>query len=108
MIENPEAKLDWTVEKMRYNKDKTTIFYNDFLTLGTILPEAHEYRLGNRYALNWIVDQYQIFTDKRSGIINNPNREDDKQYIVKLVKKIVTISLETTKIVKSLPPLTDD
>lgn len=107
MIENKDEKLDWTVEKMRYNKDKTSVFYNDFLTLGAIPPEAHEYRLGNRSALDWIVDQYQISTDKRSGITNNPNREDDKQYIVKLVKKIVTVSLETVKIVKSLPTLTD-
>ncbi len=105
MIENKDEKLNWTVEKMRYNKDKTSVFYNDFLTLGSIPPEAHEYRLGNRSALDWIVDQYQISTDKRSGITNNPNREDDKQYIVKLIKKIVTVSLETVKIVKSLPSL---
>jgi predicted helicase len=87
---------------MRYNKDKTQIVYNDFLTLAGIPPEAHEYRLGNRSALDWIVDQYQVSTDKRSGITNDPNREDDKQYIVKLVKKIVTVSLETVKIVKTL------
>ncbi len=47
-----------------------------------IPPEAHEYRLGNRSALDWIVDQYQVSTDKRSGITNDPNREDDKQYPV--------------------------
>jgi predicted helicase len=105
MIENKEATLDWTVEKMRYNKDKTSIFYNDFLTLGNIPPEAHEYRLGNRSALDWIVDQYQISTDKRSGIINNPNRADDKQYIVKLIKKIVTVSLKTVEIEKGLQSL---
>jgi predicted helicase len=67
-----------------------------------IPPEAHEYRLGNRSALDWIVDQYQVSTDKRSGITNDPNREDEKQYIVRLIKRIVTVSLETTKLVKSL------
>ncbi len=102
MIENNAEQVDWTVEKMRYNKDKTQIIYNDFLTLGNIPPEAHSYRLGNRSALDWIVDQYKVSVDKRSGITNNPNREDDKQYIVRLIKKIVTISLETTKIVNSL------
>lgn len=102
MIENAAERVDWRVAKMHYNKDKTQIIYNDFLTLADIPPEAHEYRLGNRSALDWIVDQYQVSTDKRSGIINDPNREDDKQYIVKLIKRIVTVSLETMSIVKSL------
>jgi len=106
MIENEAEKVDWRVEKMRYNKDKTQIVYNDFLTLAGIPPETHEYRLGNRSALDWIVDQYQVSTDKRSGITNDPNREDNKQYIVKLIKRIVTVSLETTKIVKSLLEIT--
>ncbi len=105
MIENNAAQVDWTVEKMRYNKDKTQIIYNDFLTLGNIPIETHEYRLGNRSALDWIVDQYKISTDKRSGITNNPNRDDDKQYIVRLIKKIVTISLKTNETIKSLPPI---
>ncbi|HEX8248910.1 MAG TPA: type ISP restriction/modification enzyme [Pyrinomonadaceae bacterium] len=105
MIESNAVQVDWTVERMRYNKDKTQIIYNDFLTFAGIPNEVHEYRLGNRSALDWIVDQYKTSTDKRSGIINNPNCEDDKQYIVKLIKKIVTISLETVKITKSLPQL---
>ncbi len=101
MIENDSEQFDWRVGKMKYNKDKTQIVYNDFLTLANIPPEAHEYRLGNRSALDWIVDQYKVSTDKRSGITNDPNREDDKQYIVKLIKRIVTVSLETIKIVNS-------
>ncbi|HEX8288741.1 MAG TPA: type ISP restriction/modification enzyme [Pyrinomonadaceae bacterium] len=105
MVENESEQVNWRVEKMRYNKDKTQIVYNDFLTLSGIPIEAHEYRLGNRSALDWIVDQYQVSTDKRSGITNDPNREDDKQYIVKLIKRIVTVSLETTKIIKELPSL---
>ncbi len=105
MIENESEQVNWRVEKMRYNKDKTQIVYNDFLTLADIPLEAHEYRLGNRSALDWIVDQYQVSTDKRSGITNDPNREDEKQYIVKLVKRIVTVSLETTKIVNALPKI---
>lgn len=105
MIENESEQVNWRVEKMRYNKDKTQIIYNDFLTLAGIPPEAHEYRLGNRSALDWIVDQYKVSTDKRSGITNDPNREDDKQYIVKLIKRIVTVSLETMKIVEALPKI---
>ena len=56
----------------------------------------------NKY---WIIDQYQIKTDKRSGIVNDPNRLDDEQYIVRLIGQVITVSLETVKIVKSLPDL---
>ena len=72
---------------MRFCKDKTQIVYNDFLTLEGIPPKAYAYRLGNRSALEWIIDQYRVKEDKRSGIINDPNREDDPQYIVKLIRK---------------------
>jgi len=104
-IENKDLPIDWRVEKMRLSKDKTQIKYNDFLTLTGIPSEALEYRLGNRSALNWIVDQYQVSTDKRSGITNDPNRLDDEEYIVRLIKQVITVSLETVKIVKSLPDL---
>jgi len=105
MIENPEAPLDWRVERMRLSKDKTKIVYNDFLTLAGIPAEAFEYRLGNRSALEWVIDQYQVSTDKRSGITNDPNRADDPQYIVRLIGQVITVSLETMKIVRALPDL---
>ena len=105
-IETPDMPLDWRVEKMRFSKDKTQIVYNDFLTLDGIPPKALAYRLGNRSALEWIIDQYRVKEDKRSGIINNdPNREDDPQYIVKLIGKVITVSLETMEIVEGLPKL---
>src|SRR5512136_576051 len=63
------------------------------------------YRLGNRSALEWVIDQYQVSTDKRSGITNDPNRLDDPEYIVRLIGQVITVSLETVKIVKALPPL---
>jgi len=105
MIESPDVPLDWRVEKMRLSKDKTKIIYNDFLTLSGIPSEAFEYRLGNRSALEWVIDQYQVSTDKRSGITNDPNREDDPQYIVRLVRQVITVSLETMKIIRGLPSL---
>ncbi|MDS1347551.1 type ISP restriction/modification enzyme [Planktothrix agardhii] len=104
-IENDEVPLDWRVEKMKLSKDKTQIIYNEFLTLSGIPPEVFQYRLGNRSALDWIIDQYQIKTDKRSGIVNDPNRLDDEQYIVRLIGQVITVSLETVKIVDSLPDL---
>jgi hypothetical protein len=62
-------------------------------------------RLGNRSALEWVIDQHQVWTDKRSGITNDPNRPDEPQYILRLVGQVITVSLETDKIVRSLPPL---
>ncbi len=64
---------------MKLAKDKRSIVYNEFLTIDGIPPEAFEYRLGNRSALEWVIDQYQISTDKRSGITNDPNRLDDPE-----------------------------
>ena len=87
---------------MKLSKDKRSLIYNDFLTLSGIPPEVFEYRLGNRSALEWIIDQYQVSTDKRSGITNDPNRADDPRYIVRLIGQVVTVRLETMKLVQSL------
>jgi predicted helicase len=103
--EKAGEKLDWRVSKMRLGKDKATLIYNQFLTLSGIPPETYEYRLGNRSALEWVIDQYQVSTDKRSGITNYPNRADDQQYIVRLIGQVITMSLETVKIVRALPSL---
>ena len=104
-VENRETPLDWRVEKMKLSKDKTQLAYNDFLTLDGIPAKAFDYRLGNRSALEWVIDQYRVKTDKRSGIVNDPNRSDDPQYIVKLIGKVITVSLETVGIVEGLPEL---
>ncbi|MDE0018607.1 MAG: N-6 DNA methylase [Candidatus Poribacteria bacterium] len=104
-VQNPDTPLDWRVEKMKLSKDKTQIVYNDFLTLDGIPEKAFDYRLGTRSALEWIINQYCVKIDKRSGIVNDPNRADDPQYIVKLIGKVITISLETVKIVEGLPDL---
>ena len=104
-LENKDAKVNYRVERMTLSRDKTQIVYNDFLTLGGVPPEVFEYRLGNRSALDWVIDQYQVSTNKRSGIVNDPNRLDDPQYIIRLIGKVITISLSTVKIVNSLPTL---
>jgi predicted helicase len=103
--EKPGEKLNLRVEKMRLSKDKQTLLYNDFLTLAGIPKETYDYRLGNRSALEWVIDQYQVSTDKRSGITNDPNRDDDKEYILRLIGQVITVSLETVSIVNALPDL---
>ena len=90
---------------MKLSKDKTQIVYNDFLTLDRIPAKVFDYRLGNRSTLEWVINQYCVKVDKRSGIVNDPNREDDPQYIVKLIGRIITVSLETVEIVEGLPGL---
>ena len=104
-VQNPDVPLNWDVEKMKLTKDKTSLVYNDFLTISNIPEKIYDYRLGTRSALDWIVDQYRVKTDKRSGIVNDPNRADEPQYIVKLIGKVITVSLETVDIVENLPAL---
>ena len=100
--ENSDVPITWRIEKMRLSPDKSTLKVNEWLTLAHIPQECYQYRLGNRSALEWVIDQYQVSTDARSGIVSDPNREDDEQYIVHLVGKVVTVSVETVKLVEEL------
>jgi predicted helicase len=102
-VENRDVPLSWRVEKMKLTSDKHAIVYNDFLTLEGIPPEVFDYKVGNRSALEWVIDQYQVSTDPRSGIESDPNRPDYEQYIVRLICQVITLSLETMKTIKDLP-----
>ena len=104
-IETPGMKIDWRVKKMNLSKDKTQLRYNDFLTLDGIPAEVYDYKLGNRSALEWVIDQYRVKVDKRSRIVNDPNREAEPRYIVDLIASVITISLKTVEIINGLPPL---
>jgi predicted helicase len=101
--ENKEVKLDWRVEAMKLSKDKASLIYNDFLTLSGIPPEVFDYKLGNRSALEWVIDQYRVTRDEKGNLASDPNRMDDEQYIVRLIAQVITVSLETMKVVKALP-----
>ena len=103
--ETPGVPVNWRVEKMKLSKDKTQLIYNDFLTLNGIPAAVYDYKLGTRSALEWVVDQYRAKADKRSGIENDPNREAESRYIVDLIGRVITVSLRTVEIVKSLPEL---
>ena len=104
-IETPDIPIDWRVEKMKLSRDKTQLVYNDFLTIDGIPTEVFDYRLGTRSALEWIVDQYRVKVDKRSGIVNDPNRTDSPRYIVDLIGRVINVSLQTVEIVGGLPEL---
>lgn len=98
----------WRVQKMKWrNKsDHTAIVYNSKVSLTGIPPEAEEYVLGSRSALAWIIDRYQIKTDKPSGVVNDPNlwcdEHDNPTYIVELIKKVTTVAVETMRIIREL------
>ncbi|MFJ2964660.1 DEAD/DEAH box helicase [Streptomyces collinus] len=106
----PDSEL-FRVTKMKIPKakgvqDRTRIVYNNHITLENIPEEAYEYQLGARSAIEWIIDRYQVKTDPKSGIVNDPNDwSDDPRYVVDLLRRIVTVSLATIEIVKHLPPL---
>ncbi len=103
MAVDQSKPLSYRVEKMRLSKDKTALKVNDSITLRGIPEAAFDYRLGNRSALEWVIDQYQVKEDKRSGIVSDPNNPDDPKYIVRLVGQVIQVSVETAKIVKGLP-----
>jgi predicted helicase len=98
----PERDRYRVTKMKRDKKDPTRLIVNDFLTLAGIPANVDDYKLGNRSALDWIIDQYQVSTDKRSGITNDPNRDDDPTYIIRLIKKVVTVSVETVGAVAEL------
>ena len=108
----PDATM--RVEKMRYLKrgrdtDKTTIIYNSEITVSDIPVEAQEYMLGSRSALDWIIERYQVKTEKASGIVNDPKRLGRRARQPPLHPRPNRADSdsqrETVKIVNALPPL---
>jgi predicted helicase len=101
----------YRVTKMRWadKTSKTALIVNQHVTLGDIPADAHRYMLGSRSAIEWLIDRYQVKTDKASGIVNDPNdwgrEHGDPRYIVDLVKRVVRVSVDTMRIVDGLPKL---
>jgi predicted helicase len=96
-------KFSARVEKMRFSKDKSTLVVNDSISLSGFTPQMFQYKLGNRSALDWVVECYRVKTDKRSGLVSDPNREDEPRFILDLIGKVATVSLETQRLIGELP-----
>lgn len=102
-------------DKMRFGKldsktaDKRIIHYNAGITIENIPLEAYDYVVNGKSAIEWVMERYAVKTDPASQIENNPNdwcrEHDDPKYIYNLLLRIITVSLETMKIVRSLPKL---
>ena len=118
---NPDLLLVGT-SKMSYPKasvpgsghgkrdlDRSRLRYNAHLTLAGIPPEAHNYLLGPRSGIDWLIDRYYVKTDKDSHIVNDPNQwgleRGAPRYILDLIKRVVTVSVRTVEIVSALPSL---
>jgi predicted helicase len=106
---------DYRVEKMKYgktgkDKDLTTLIYNDKITVTGIPLEAYEYVVNGKPALDWVVERQCVSTHKDSGIVNDANdwaieTMQNPKYPLELFLRVVTVSLETMKIVNALPAL---
>ena len=111
--------MDYRVYKLKYGKnpgkkgnaakDKTVIVYNKDLTIRDIPQEVQEYVVNKKSALDWVVERCGVSVDKASQITNDYNKYaeemGDERYILNLILRVITVSLETVKIVKSLPSL---
>ncbi|HMW71068.1 MAG TPA: DEAD/DEAH box helicase family protein, partial [Cellvibrionaceae bacterium] len=111
----PLADEDYRVEKMKYpkkgkDKDLTTLIYNHRITLKGIPLEAYDYIVNGKPALDWVVERQCVKTDKDSGIVNDANdwaieTMGNPKYPLELFMRVITVSLETMKIVNALPKL---
>lgn len=108
--------MNYRVDKKMYfgkidakTSDKSVIHYNPGITIEHIPLEAYDYAVNGKSAIEWIMERYVVTINKDSGIKNDPNDWDaehgDEKYILDLLLRIVTVSLETNRIVKSLPKL---
>jgi len=101
----------YRVEKLRFPKkdQKHTIIYNSKITLSNIPQKAYDYIVNGKSAIEWIMDRYQIKTDKKSGIKNDPNDWSDEvnnpRYILDLLLSVINVSVQTVDIVESLPKI---
>lgn len=99
---NPNYK----VTKMKHPKKGVldTIIYNEHITITNIPEKAYEYVVNGRPAIEWIIDQYRVKTDKKSGITDDPNEfSDDPKYILNLLLSIITVSMKTLELIEELP-----
>jgi len=103
----------WAFGKKGKEKDKTTVIYNSNITMENIPLEAYDYIVNGKPALEWVMERQVVKTDKKSGIVNDANdyaneTMDNPAYPLELFQRVITVSLETMKIVRNLPKLDID
>lgn len=100
-----KQKEDYTVTQMRFGKgkDKSIIEYNPYITIRDIPAAAYDYIVNGKSAIEWIVEQYAVTTDKASGIVNDPNTYAGGKYVFDLLLSIISVSLKTQELIAQLP-----
>lgn len=111
---------NYTVQKMTFAKkrnpengkmedDKSTIIYNGRISVVNIPQVAYDYVVNGKSAIEWIMERYQVKTDKDTGIVNDPNawarEHENPRYILTLLLSVINVSIKTREIVSKLPPL---
>lgn len=107
---------DYRVTKMKFAKrrnndgklenDRSTIFFNDTITISNIPSKAYQYIVNGRSAIEWIIDQYRVKNDNKSGITDDPNDySNDPKYIFNLLLRIINVSVQTVDLINQLPEL---
>ena len=118
LVAEPKADY-WTqrdfelyrVDKMRFpsKNDKSKILYNSRITIENIPETAYQYIVNGKSAIEWIMERYQIVKHKESGITNDPNdwaiEHNDPKYILNLLLRVISLSMDTVKIVNNLPKM---
>lgn len=113
-VEVEISKPDYRVKKMKHPKmrnaqgklvpDNTKIIYNESITIKNIPEQAYDYVVNGRPAIEWIIYQYQVNKDKKSGITDDPNEfSDDPKYILNLLLSVITVSMRTLELIDELP-----
>ena len=105
-VEVEISKPDYRVKKMKHPKKGVldTIIYNESITIKNIPEQAYDYVVNGRPAIEWIINQYQVKTDKKSGITDDPNDfSDDPKYILNLLLSVITVSMQTLELIDELP-----
>ena len=98
----------YKVNKMKFanKQDKSTIIYNNYITIKNIPQIAYNYVVNGKSAIEWIMDRYEVKVHKDSNITNDPNSySEDHEYILKLLLKIINVSVKSTEIINNLPAL---
>ena len=90
----------------KLENDRSTIIFNDTITISNIPSKAYQYIVNGRSAIEWIMDQYRVKTDKKSGITDDPNDySDDSKYIFNLLLRVINVSVQTMDLINQLPEL---
>jgi predicted helicase len=100
-------------ETLKSVNDRSTVIYNDFVTVKNIPLDAYEYVVNGKSAIEWVIERQSVTTDKDSGIVNDANlwateTMNNAAYPLELLLRVITVSLETMKIVNNLPKLEID